>query len=105
MIDYQRVIICLMIWFFENFHLWKSGGSFERRRFAPGVPRKNRGTVGQVGQNTKPFVFNKTVVPSCPKLGQVGTNSDNFGAKAAAGTVCHLANYALSRLIFGSGSN
>jgi len=50
MIQSRKVIICLMVWFFENFHLWKSGGSFERRRFAPGVPRKNRGTVGQVGQ-------------------------------------------------------
>jgi len=52
--------------------------------------------------STKPL---SQAVPTCPSLGQVGTNSDNFGAKAAAGTVCHLANYALSRLIFGSGSN
>jgi len=41
--------------------------------------------------STKPL---SQAVPTCPSLGQVGTNSDNFGTKAAAGTVSHLANYA-----------
>ena len=31
------------------------------------------GTVGQVGQDAKPFVLNTNLVPACPSVGQAGT--------------------------------
>jgi len=62
--------------FFENFHLWKSWRSLERRRFAPFAAKKNGGTVGHwdTGTVPKPCVFNTSpfnAVPAWDSLGQI----------------------------------
>ena len=37
------------------------------------VTRKNRRTVGHLGQQTKPFGFKQLLSLDCPKLSQIGT--------------------------------